>query len=63
MPPKSQALCFIVNSQRTQAHLDLARGYYELAAKTVEEVLQGIVAQGPVYTEDEYRCVSMRKYA
>ena len=35
----------------------MARSYYELVAGSVEEVIQSIVAQGAIYTEDEYRCV------
>ena len=38
----------------------MARTYYELAGGSVEEVVQSIVAQGPIFTEDEYRHVAVR---
>lgn len=52
--------CLLISLRHSrQADLDRAMQYYELLYDRPEEILQGIVAHGPAFTEAEYKYVSL----
>ena len=52
--------CLLISLRHSrQADLDRAMQYYELLYDRPEEILQGIVAHGPAFTEAEYKYVPL----